>query len=64
MKTVFYVQMHPCLPLLFMFVAVDGEVSYFHSVMDDMMFMASPAPRHAGGVDNSISTVAVYATMK
>ena len=42
---------------------VDEEVTYFHSVMDDMMRTSSPAPRHVEGADNPISTVAVYATM-
>ena len=42
---------------------VDVEVSYFHSVMDEMMLMISPVPRHVEAADNPNTTGAVYAAM-
>ena len=42
---------------------VDEEVTYFHSVMDEMMNMFSPEPIHVDIVDNPITTGAVYSAI-
>ena len=42
---------------------VDDEVSYFHLVMDGMMLIISPVPRHVEAADNPNTTGAVYAAM-